>query len=277
MNASDRLSASVRLKRMDPQKLTRGRLLDVWITSSKKEVSALLVSAGFEPGTKEFKSRESFYSQARKIGMGHAAALKMEGELSESGMTTGTLTNHLELVGYSQRELVEAITLRNRGILPDDTTPQARGAYPLKGGLNTAHVHGASATNFPIVPAVEWDAQGVDVQQYTGGFEFLALPQQVGNTARRLSFPDDSFAPEIRKGDVVVVEYGATPLPNDIVLCRSTHLDLNFPGRYIQGMDGRSHVELNQPGFDQRVSADDVAIIAVVMYFLVGRKGRMPG
>lgn len=275
MSASDRLSASLRLKRMDPHKLTRGKLLDAWITASGKGVRELLLADGIDDSA-QVKRRESHYSQIRRTGMGHAAAVKVEQELEASGMRPGTLTSGLDLVELSDRGLRHAIEQRNRGVIQDEPAYFGKGIPQVKGGHGSSNDPAPSVKYLPVVPSADWGEKGVVVQSNDLGFELLALPAMVGATARRLAFPDDSFSPEIRKGDVVVVEYGAAPLPNDIVLCRSSHLDINFPGRYIQGMDGRASIELNQPGFEPRVSADDVVILAVVVYFLVGRKGRMP-
>lgn len=126
-----------------------------------------------------------------------------------------------------------------------------------------------------VVPHIEW-GQGVNLA-YTSGvrFDALALPSQVGSGARRLAFPDDSMSNEgVRKGDVVVVEFGASPLPGDIVFCRAKRVDVEFPGKYIQQLTGGAYIEINQPGFDRRVDAEQVDILAVVMYQLIARRGR---
>lgn len=135
-----------------------------------------------------------------------------------------------------------------------------------------------SATNHQIVPEITWDQMGVELsEQYEGvTFDVLALPRQLGGGARRLAFPDDSLAPDIKRGDIVVVEYGAAPLPNDVVFCRAKQLGIEFPGVYIQRISGGAYIALNQPGFDRQVDAQDVDVLAVMMYRLEGRRGRIP-
>ncbi|MFY9479132.1 MAG: S24 family peptidase [Aquabacterium sp.] len=158
---------------------------------------------------------------------------------------------------------------------------EARTAPPSKGSKELSFPALSKSTprdtNHGItVPAVSW-GQGVDMEQYRGSrFDALTLPDDVGHRARRLTWPDNSMAPELNQGDIVVVEYETSPLPNDIVICRAKRIDLEFPGRYIQSMAGGSYIEVNQPGFDSKVDTSDVDILAVVMYQLIGRRGRMP-
>lgn len=135
-----------------------------------------------------------------------------------------------------------------------------------------------SVTSHHIVPEAIWGQMGVDLFEHHEGvfFDALALPGRLGSGARRLAFPDDSLAPAVKRGDIVVVEYGAAPLPNDIVFCRAKRIDVEFPGVYIQRLSGGAYIELNQPGFDRQVDIHDVDVLAVMMYRLEGRRGRVP-
>lgn len=79
----------------DPHKLKRGQRLDAWVEAHGGAV-ACLVGAGYEPGTKEYKSRESYLSVCRRTGMGHGAAVRFEQEFERIGMQPGALTNNLD-------------------------------------------------------------------------------------------------------------------------------------------------------------------------------------
>lgn len=117
---------------MDTHKLKRGARLGSWI-DAHGGATACLIGAGYEQGSKEFKARESFISQARKSGMGHVAALRFEAEFEQVGMQPGDLTNNLDAETASGRSskmaaavaVLHAITLYELRELTDALTPAA--------------------------------------------------------------------------------------------------------------------------------------------------------
>lgn len=92
---------------------------------------------------------------------------------------------------------------------------------------------------------------------------------------KRITCADDFLMPEVRAGDELILEYGLDPLPNDIVLCRSKRLGLEFTGRFILRMDGNGgYIEINIPGFEREVDASHVDVLAVLVSQIRQRQGR---
>lgn len=96
----------------DPHKLKRGQRLDAWV-DAHGGAGVCLIGAGYEPGTKEYRSRESYLSTCRKNGMGHVAALKFEQDFERIGMAPGELTNNLddESEGSAGRPIAQILSL----------------------------------------------------------------------------------------------------------------------------------------------------------------------
>lgn len=181
----------------DPHKLLRGRLLDRWITANGG-AARCLAGAGYEPGTKEFKARETHLSQSRKIGMGHKAALRYESEFEPLGMSPGELTNDLDSRSGG----------RTKAETPGANNP------PVAAGVSrntvTEFTSNFDATAFNRThraPIVSWGQMGVDalsLDKLKDGE--LVAPVDFGERAVVWRVEDDSMSPDYNPGDFIAID-----------------------------------------------------------------------
>lgn len=180
----------------DPHKRLRGQLLDRWITANGGAVRCL-TGAGYEPGSREFKSRETHLSQSRKMGLGHRAALRWESEFEPLGMAPGELTNDLDSrsSGRGKPDSIES------------PPPSAMGGAQ-KTVKNFTPSFPASAFNRSHrAPVVSWGRMGVDTlsRENLNDGELVA-PVDFGDSAVVWRVEDDSMSPDYNQGDFIAID-----------------------------------------------------------------------
>lgn len=189
----------------DPHKRLRGLLLDRWITANGGAVRCL-TGAGYEPGSKEFKSRETHLSQSRKMGLGHRAALRWETEFESLGMAPGELTNDLDS--------------RNGGRVKTDSPEHV--SPPLATGVTRNSVKDFTPS-FPAnafnrthrAPIVSWGRMGVDaLSRETLNDGELVAPVDFGDSAVVWRVEDDSMSPDYNQGDFIAIDSDPATLNN---------------------------------------------------------------
>lgn len=177
----------------DPHKLLRGQLLDRWVAANGG-AARCLAGAGYTPGSREFKARETHLSQSRKGGMGHKAALRYESEFEPLGMRPGELTNDLD--ARSGARLSQSRNL----------APEVEGGRQASVNNFTRNFSGA-ASNTHRAPIVSWGLMGVDAvfRENLSAGELVA-PVDFGDGAVVWRIEDDSMSPDYNPGDFIALD-----------------------------------------------------------------------
>lgn len=195
----------------DPHKLKRGRLLGNWI-DSHGGATKCLIGAGYEPGTKEFKSRESHLSIARKNGMGHKAAIRWESDFEGIGMIPGSLTNNLDLVETTSRMYATSNTTFD---VANTASPLAKGESRQAVKNFTPSVGNNSFTTMHKAPIIAWGSMGEEVNSgavmATGE---LSVPLDFSKETVVWKIENDEMSPDYNPGDFVAIDSDPNALAN---------------------------------------------------------------
>lgn len=196
----------------DPHKLKRGRLLGQWV-DAHDGATACLIAAGYETGSKEFKSREAHLSIARKRGMGHKAAIRWESEFEPLGMTPGSLTNNLDGIEESTHRLYGKSN--SQTALVDNRYPLSGRGTPSVVTNFAPSVSYQSATTIRRAPIISWGQMGADVMSgaVTANGE-LSVPIDFSDETVVWKVENDEMSPDYNPGDFIAVDSDPSVLAN---------------------------------------------------------------
>jgi len=263
---------------IDPHKLTRGKILDLWI-EAHGGASRCLSAAGYLPGTPSYRSREAHVSDVRKNGMGHKAALRYEQEFEPLGMAPGTLTNNLDAADLSRRAGEDGAisgSAPEKGALIGSGNSRKSlefsASLPISAETSVTHYRKSPRL---VSDWAEFGSGSLDKSSYPeGGFDALVAPGQFPSTFELTKVSGDWMEPEIQLGDWIWVDRFVTPDTEDVVIAESTETGERFMGRYRRGYRKGEYVIAPNKGEKADSSVHPIRVLAVMMARLELRQAR---
>lgn len=138
--------------------------------------------------------------------------------------------------------------------------------------LESVEVGLVQPRTIPVIDYVQAGAwtEGRSYSAFDGGVEFITTDQRLGRDAFALRVNGDSMMPEIRPGDVVIVDPGLSPRPGEFVIARNGDGDATIKqyrprGVNDHGVEWFELAPLNPVFPTLRSDKQDIEIIGVVV------------
>lgn len=190
----------------DPHKKLRGELLGQWVRAHGGATQCL-VAAGYEQGTKEFRARESYLSNAVKVGIGHRAAIRFEQEFESGGMPPGYLTDRLDASRVARAPMHWADDFIQTDDVRTAPSPSSRGLPNNNREKVTSNFGMFNAKSVSRAPIVQWGQLGVNVRLSKGNdWPAIVAPAGFCESTIVWTVQDESMSPDFNPGDFIALD-----------------------------------------------------------------------